>query len=258
MQVYIHAGFHKTGTTSFQNLIRANRSNVPHGVRFVLAGDPLANDLRAALRGYHRHPDAQSESRVHICLTMVRDDALRNGTDRLAISLEAFCGLIPDAGDEHLYPYASSMLALASRVFEQSPVTLMFTLRDATSWVRSVHAHRMRKPGFTTPLEVFSRAEKFGSIDWDTVITRLTKDLPVAVRVSHLDATKDSRLGPGSDLLPLFLEPEILSAWQPVPPANIGLVPAAVRLGENGLVAKLPEPLRRFIIRQFNSIASRF
>lgn len=257
MQVFVHAGFHKTGTTSFQNLIRANRTGAPADVYFLLANDPLASELRAALRDFHREPGPDQSNRLRGRLSEILSEALHRRTAKMVISLEVISGLLPDADAAPLYPHGHAALAEICRVFAGHEITVLLSVRDATAWVRSVHAHRLRKPGFTLSLAEFSGAAKFKSIDWDRVARSLTNGLPVSFIVSPLEATADTRLGPCSDFLPLFLAPETIAAWQPVARANTGLTPVAVSLSENRLVGRLPDRLRRFIIRQFNSVAAR-
>ena len=257
MQVFIHAGFHKTGTTSFQNLIRANRSLAPTDVGFLLAHDPLADNLRSALRDFHRNQGPDEVSVLRARLTAILANFKQTGVSKLVISLEVISGLMPDASLGNLYPTGRLALAEICRVFAGQEITLLFSVRGGAAWIRSLHAHQSSKPGFTVRAEEFASAEKFRLLDWSKVIAALTESLPVKTNVSHLEATTNSRLGPASDFLPLFLPPEAIALWQPVARANTGLTPAAVGLSHTRLISKLPDSLRRFLIRQFNSITAR-
>ncbi len=257
MQVFIHAGFHKTGTTSFQNLIRANRSLAPADVGFLLAHDPLADDLRSALRDFHRNQGPGETNQLRARLSAISANFMQTGVSKQVISLEVISGLLPDAGPGDLYPTGHLALAEFCRAVAGHEITLLFSVRSPAAWVRSLHAHQSSKPGFTVPADEFASAEKFRLLDWSKVIEVLTESLPVATYVSHLEATTNSRLGPASDFLPLFLSPEAIALWQPVARANTGLTPAAVRLSHTRLISKLPDSLRRFLIRQFNSITAR-
>ena len=258
MRIAVHAGFHKTGTTSFQDLIRANVKNAPAGLKFCIPGMPLDATLRDTLASYHLTPTAERLQAVVAAFNAIIKDALDDGAGILFVSDENISGLARGHWEQGFYTNCRAVLEAVSGCCAGHDLTLMFSTREPKSWLKSLHAHLTRAIGLRATLETFSRLEAFRTIDWEGFISSATNGLDVTIVQTSLEATKDLRLGPLSDLLVPFVDEKTLAAWRPVAASHKSLPPKVVEFAQSKIVRNLPGGLRWFVIRQFNSLYKLF
>jgi len=143
-RVVVHAGFHKTGTTSVQNTLRANRSRLAQTARIYLRSDMVG--LCDAARAYSANADAAN-------LIDVRDQVanlarLWHAEDLILMSSEDLSGHMPGRKGLKGYDAAPPILqALCAGILDAQPtatVMLIFTTRSAEAWLRSCHAQHVR------------------------------------------------------------------------------------------------------------------
>lgn len=144
-RVLLHAGFHKTGTTSAQDFLDRNRALIaPHAV--ILLHPPLTS-VAHWVRDHALIPDPR---RLQVIAEEFAEALAREplqGRD-LIISHEELCGPMPLAKTAVAYPHAIPLLGTLIAALAGLGLTelrLHFSLRDQAGWVDSVYSHQVRK-----------------------------------------------------------------------------------------------------------------
>lgn len=214
-QVIIHAGFHKTGTTSLQQCLRAYSKQLsPHVALYYGAKlgpvqhrgrhfgfDPTEEKLGKFRRGLRR---------------LLRDvpDA-----DQIVLTREAFAGAMlgetrQDGSRITCYhptsiPLAKTLLnGVQDRFGEAAQVTFLYSTRSTDSMIASAWRHILRLRRLTDDLDTFR-----ASLTYDTAdeINRLRAALgPVELIEAPLERYGKSRSGPASAVLDLLKLPQDL------------------------------------------------
>ena len=249
MKIIAHVGFHKTGTTSFQDLIRTNLSRLPSYVVVEVRGRPLADKLRMELHDFHMNPSSIGLQKVRTSF----DDILNNATNKNAeivfISLESSCGLARIMAPQSLYSTGRQVLQLYAEASLGHELKLLFSTRNVKDWVRSLHGHIAKHGNSGMSFGAFASADPIQNFDWTMLITRLSAGLDARIATTSLEETKDTRLGALSDFLYEFLNEEQLQSWVPVPKSNEGLPPALVRFLLSPPISALPTGTRKRLIK---------
>ncbi len=224
-RVIVHAGFHKTGTSSLQDYLRHIRGDLPEGIAIHLkenfpdAGNlarrygqrPYPWRLRRFSRALRRYLDGVGEAEVHV------------------LSWEGFSGIMPGhrrpTGPVRNIRRAAIPLAraiireLRRRFGADVGITFLYTLREPESWIGSVHGHLLRSIRLTEDLNAF-RAGFTPPIRLDAEAEAIARAIaPVPVVTSWLADTKDHHEGPAAALLDLL----------PIPPETRAALPRARR-----------------------------
>lgn len=201
----IHAGFHKTGTSSVQDFLRRNRDALAPQLSIALREDlaaaattpvtyarvPLPWRRRAFSRAFERWLAARSIDRP------------------LLVSWEGLSGLMP--GHRRIsgrmirdyraaVPLARTMARAAARTHPGLPVHFVYTLRDAEDWGTSVHGHILRSRRLRLDEATFTaRLRPPGE-----TVARLRRAVaPATLTCLDLETAGRDRLGPAGPLLAL-------------------------------------------------------
>jgi hypothetical protein len=257
MHIAVHAGFHKTGTTSFQDLIRANLDRAPAGCRFEVVGKPLSSHLQKVLQAYHPSPSENGLLAVRKAFAAIVRAAVQSGSHTLFISLETICGRMQQSYERGFYDSARSVLEVIRDCASGHRLTFMFSTRNPEEWVKSAYAHMTRHHNLRKSFAEFSKVDAFKAIDWSRFVNKLTEGLNADVIVSDLDESKRDRLGPHAKFLSLVLGDASIASWHPVPSSNASLPPAIVSLMQSFPMRRIPVSARRHIIRKLHSIFKR-
>ena len=145
-RIIIHAGFHKTGTTSLQQTLRANRAALRPDIRLV---------LRPGMKALCECARAYSLSRQDYDLGMVKYEAavliaaLKSETAKtIIITSEDLSGHMPGRHKLHGYGAAPHLMRAVSDAFKaaspEDDLTFFFTTRSAEPWLRSCYAQNVR------------------------------------------------------------------------------------------------------------------
>lgn len=144
-RVLLHAGFHKTGTTSAQDFLDRNRALIrPYAA--ILLHPPLTS-VAHWVRDYALLPDRR---RLQVITEEFAEALAREPLDGrdLIISHEELCGPMPLGDAAQAYPHAVPLLGALIAAFWGAGLTdlhLHFSLRDQAEWVNSVYSHQVRK-----------------------------------------------------------------------------------------------------------------
>ena len=148
-RIILHAGFHKTGTTSLQQTLRANRVALRPDIRLV---------LRRGMKALCECARAYSLSRQDYDLGMVKYEAallieaLKGETAQtIIITSEDLSGHMPRRHKLHGYGAAPHLMRAISDAFKaaspKDQLTFFFTTRSADPWLRSCYAQNVRAGG---------------------------------------------------------------------------------------------------------------
>ncbi|UWR22855.1 hypothetical protein [Sulfitobacter sp. S190] len=221
-RIVIHAGFHKTGTSSVQSVLRANRKLLMPALAIRLKGQ--MTDLMHATRGYSTYgtPDALDK-------VQRRFDALLAGLPgmprrTLLLSAEELSGHLPGRGPLADYSAAPVLMYLywdrARAAFPQAEIVFCFGTRQPDHWIRSAWAEHVTASSLTLDFAAFA-AQYPGASDLDGVIDDIAARVPARVERFALEDHADGPLGPADPVLDLCDMPTDLRArMEPQPPQN--------------------------------------
>ncbi|MCR8824993.1 hypothetical protein [Pseudosulfitobacter koreensis] len=236
MRILIHAGFHKTGTTTMQKTLRANRK-VLRPCRIVLRPDMVA--LCEAARAY-----SVSRSQTDLALIQYEAASLAEswGTETadVVLSSEDLSGHMP--GRRGLTTYDATpriMRALTQAIAAALPnaeQVLYFTTRAADPWLRSCYVQHLRATRITLSAAEYA-ARMAASADLDGIVAQVAAAVPgIRVVAQPLEGCT-TPLGPLAPLLDVLgIAPETLNSR---PPENTspppGLTDAMLALNRSDL-----------------------
>lgn len=221
--IVIHAGFHKTGTSSVQAVLKANRQALKPHLLTVLK--PKIKPLLAAARGYSTWRDPISRVKFASRAEDFTATLPRLKHRGLLISAEEISGHMPGRDGVNDYRAAIVLMKDLRRAFEQRfdapDLRFVFTLRQADDWLHSAYWEHVKSASMTLGFKEFS-AQFSSATAFQPVLARITKAVaPYPVTTFSLEANQSHPLGPADPLLRLFgLSDSELADFTPVPPAN--------------------------------------
>lgn len=220
-RVIVHAGFHKTGTSSLQDYLRAIRGRLPGSIALHLAEDFA--EAGTCARRYGQRPGPWHLRRFSLALR--RYLASVNDAPTHVLSWEGFSGVMPGhrrfghpVRNVHraAVPLAHAIIVELRRRFgDDAEIVFFYTLRETESWLASVHGHLLRSIRLTEDLERFRAGfpadlRLDGEAEW--IARRIA---PVPVKTAWLCDAKARREGPAAALLDLVGLPDDLRAALP-------------------------------------------
>lgn len=221
-RVVIHAGFHKTGTTSIQQTLKLNRPLLKSVMRSVLR--PGMKDLVSAARGYSGYGDALSRAKFHnrFGSFLYEQPPMRRRV--LCLSAEELSGHLPGRPNVPTYraavDLAVDMAAGVKLVFPQAELVFFYTTRNPDDWLASAYSEHVKSSSMTMEFDEF--ATRFRSAaDLDSIIEQVAGAVSGRVIQSRLEETLDDTFGPASRLLDVCEVPQDLRDRMTRPdPAN--------------------------------------
>ncbi len=229
-RVIVHAGYHKTGTTSLQNFLHDNKALLAPFLRYYGKNDFL--QAGAAARIYAQKPFPWRLRRFRKSLRLFLKHLPEGGT--IVLSRETFSGSMPGhhkTGGALITSYYQPSLRLAGviirelrrRFGEDVEITFFYTTRARESWIRSVHGHLLRSIRLTDDFEAF-RARFPALASPAEEAQRMVGALaPVPVVTAALEDWAKHREGPAAALLDLLDVPDAVRAkLTPARRANTG------------------------------------
>ena len=227
-RVIIHAGFHKTGTTSLQRFLEINAAALAPYVRVILK--PQMEDLASCARDCSNATPPKRTARAafkkQFAALLKRTSLGKNQT--LLISCEALVGRMPGRDNVEAFDaaptLAEDMLTVASQHFGDGlGITFFYTTRAPDAWMHSAYAHLLQQTKFTMTVGEFATKYARAS-DLKATMSEISNAIaPHKPEVSALEATSPQHFGPASDLLTLLdLPHQVIETLQPAPQVNRG------------------------------------
>ena len=228
--VIVHAGFHKTGTTSMQNFLSQNRAALSPFFDYYGQQDFL--NAGAAARLYAQRPFPHRLHRFRKAfrrfLTSIPDHKL------IVLSRESFSGGMPGhrkLGGRMITSYHQAALKLARviiaelrrRFGREVEITFFYTTRNREDWIKSVHGHLLRSINLTDDLDAF--AARFPALIGPTQeAQRMSGALsPVPVVTAALEDFASTAHGTAEAILDMAGVPgQVRDRLDPAPHSNQG------------------------------------
>jgi hypothetical protein len=218
-RVIVHAGYHKTGTTSLQEFLSENKALLaPYLSYYGKVDFPAAG---AHARIYAQRPFPWRLYRFRRSLRRFLAGVPEGGT--IVLSRETFSGGMPGhrrIGGGLITSYHRPAVKLAGVIIDelrrrfgaQTEITFFYTTRERESWIRSVHGHLLRSIRLADDFETF-RARFPALASPADEAARMARALaPVGVVTAALEDHADAREGPGGAILDLLGAPADLRA----------------------------------------------
>lgn len=227
--VIVHAGFHKTGTTSLQDFMARNRRILQPDCQYF-----GKMDFRAA--GAHARIYAQRPFRWRLWRfrrSLRRFLQTVEPGPQIVLSRETFTGGMPghkSIGGRRIQNYQRSARTLlpviaseiTRRFGPETRITFFLTTREKEAWIKSIHGHLLRSIKLPEDYETF-RAGFTDLLSPAEESARLADALPHPVVTAALEDSFGQPEGPAGALLDLLEIPARKRArMKPAPKSNIG------------------------------------
>lgn len=232
-RLILHAGFHKTGTSSVQEMLDEAADILDPLARVLIKED--MEELTAACRAHARAPTPDTLARVEAEAASLFATLDPTDPRQLLISSEDLAGLIPGRQGRMGYPEAPALLTALLHGLARSwgalpEVTLYLSTRGAEGWINSCYHHHLRVSRMRDGADTYAEAQR-GAADLPALAADIARALPeVRLVTAALEVTAALPHGPLTPLLDLAWVPEDLRARIPaLPPANASLRPLAAQ-----------------------------
>lgn len=225
-RLVIHAGFHKTGTTSIQAALQAHASQLSaHMAVQVLAGGPSAlRDAAQAARQYSARPGGVTLRRLRLMLRLWAEGLALDPGQGLLLSSEDFAGHMPGNRGVQSYAAAPAIAATLAEALRQrfpaAEVRFVCTTRAPAAWLRSVHWQLAKHHHMTLDAAEFARLYA-PAARMAPVLTALRQATNAPLHIAPLEAQALRRLGPVAALYDAAgLPPQLCAALPALAAAN--------------------------------------
>ncbi|MEQ6201966.1 hypothetical protein ABMC88_02820 [Sulfitobacter sp. HNIBRBA2951] len=224
-KIVLHAGFHKTGTSTVQAVLRANRKALMPALAIRLKGQ--MQELMHATRGYSTYGTADALDKVSRRFDALLADLPGMPRRTLLISAEELSGHMPGRGALADYSAAPVLMYLywqrAQRAFPKTPVVFCFSTRDSAAWQRSSWAEHVKSSGMTQDFDTYC-ASYPAAAELAQTVQEISRRVPAPVHSFALEDCAGLPLGPADPVLDLCDIPDALrTALVPQPVQNAQL-----------------------------------
>jgi hypothetical protein len=220
-KIVLHAGFHKTGTSTVQAVLRANRKALMPTLAIRLKGQ--MQELISATRGYSTYGTDDALDKVSRRMDALLADLPGMPRRTLLLSAEELSGHMP--GREALADYRAAPVLMylmwqrAKVAFPNTPVVFCFATRDPASWQRSSWAEHVKSSGMTMDFETYCNNYPQAS-NLDKIVSDVTSRVPAPVHSYRLEDCIDLSLGPADPVLDLADIPDHIRSTLIAQPAQ--------------------------------------
>lgn len=223
MKIIVHAGFHKTGTTTVQKALRLNNTVLRPHLQVVLR--PKMINLCEAARVYSKRRDSTNLGLFRIEVAQLAEALDTEDPRPVLLASEDLAGHMPGRHGLRAYTAAPKLLAtLAETLAESCPgaqVELFFSTRSADAWLASCYAQHLRATRITDSRGDYIKSHR-GSADLNTIVDRIAEASTCPVHRAALEESTTRPLGPLDPLLDLLELPDALRGMLvPSPAANM-------------------------------------
>lgn len=218
----IHAGFHKTGTTSIQKTLRLNRPLLRPVLRSILR--PRLKDTVVAARGYSTYSNFLTRAKFRRRFRRFLVSQQPNPDQVMCLSAEELSGHMPGRPKVSSYKaatkLAADMAASAKQIFPDAELVFFYTTRDPDDWLASAYSQHVKSSSITMTFDEFASRYR-AAADLDGIVQQIADAVPAQVMMSRLEDTVDEPFGPATRLLDVCGVPQEIRDQMTRPePAN--------------------------------------
>jgi hypothetical protein len=221
-RIVLHAGFHKTGTSTVQQVLRANRPLLQPELAMRLKGQ--MKELMHATRGFSTWRDPLTLAKATRRFGAVLDSLVAMPRRVLVVSAEELSGHMP--GREGLVDYSAAPILLQrfsdeiTARFPGAEQVIYFSTRDPNAWMRSAYWEHVKSSSMTLDYDGFLAANE-NAADFDRIIQAVKNSVKAQVHSTPLEACNALPLGPADPLFDLCdLSPKLRAQITPQPATN--------------------------------------
>ncbi len=199
--IVIHAGFHKTGTSTIQTTLRKNRALLkPH---IAMRLKPRMKELLHATRGYSTWRDPLSLLKAERRFANLLKGLPGMPRRVLCLSAEELSGHMPGRGELRNYSAAPILMErfvqICTRQFPGTPVSICFGVRQAEAWLASAWAEHVTNSSLSLDRDAFC-AEYASAGDFAGIVDAVAEQSGADVHRFHLE---EHSANPAAPLLAL-------------------------------------------------------
>lgn len=242
-RIVIHAGFHKTGTTSVHSMLDANRRILSRTLQVYLRDDFEA--LTRAARDFSVEPSKKMLTRVIHEAAVFFDSLDPDDARPILMSSEDLCGNMPGRRGLDRYDAASlilSQLAEAAnlRFGPETDLTFFLSTRSRDDWLQSTWWQNLRSTRLTLGFDDYAK-QIAAAADLDQVLEDMAEIIgPARIVSCPLETSSPMAFGPLTPILDLLDVAEVTrKKLRVLPPANvqpeIGMDLVFLALNQSGL-----------------------
>ncbi|PCH75250.1 MAG: hypothetical protein COC12_01510 [Rhodobacteraceae bacterium] len=221
-RIVIHAGFHKTATSSVQQILRVNRPLLKPVMRSVLKGG--MTDLIHAARGYSTWRDPLTLEKFARRFEALLSHQSNMPRRTLCLSAEELAGHMPGRGALVDYTaaavLAAEMMRIAGQLFPEADLALFYSTRAPKAWLHSAYWEHVKSSSMTLGWNEF--ADTYGAAgDLDRVVDDIAAAHPGKVHRARLEQSAHLPAGPATPVLDLCgVTRDVQTRLTLPPPAN--------------------------------------
>lgn len=230
-RVVVHAGFHKTGTTTVQAFLRANRKHIFPRCALVLPRRLRGGAARYAVRYSRFGTEGLLNEFGYALRSVLRALDVKNRN--VLICDENLAGLIPGREGQLGYHATPTLMVRMEGVIREvfghdTDVQFHFTTRAPQDWLGSVYKHVLRTSRLGMELDEFLATYRAAS-DLNGVATEVADAVKGTVTTRDLGSFAGHE-GPAEPLIDLIQLPAHLRRrLNAVPRENIGVADGRIK-----------------------------
>jgi hypothetical protein len=233
-RIIIHAGFHKTGTSTIQGTLRENRVALKKHIALRMRWH--MKDLVAATRGYSTWRDPLTMIKVQHRFGLLMNELPGMPRRTLIISAEELSGHLPGRDDIVDYSAAPVLLyafwEIAKERFPAAEIMIYLSTRAPEPWLKSAYWEHVKASNMTMDFDAFAQEYEAAS-DLEAMVADIASRVPVPVYHKRLEDCAGLSLGPTAPLLSLCDIPDDLLG------SLVSVAPENQRLGDDVIQALL-------------------
>lgn len=254
-QIVIHAGFHKTGTTSVQSMLRENAAVLDPHLRVFLKNE--FEDLTDKARSFSIDPKEKTLAQVSKAATAFFGTIDKSDPRPILICSEDLSGHMHGRHGLECYDSAGLVMkCLADAAFgrfgPETNIIFYFSTRARDPWLRSTWWQNLRSTRLTKDFAAYG-AQFDDARDLEDILEEVAVDVaPANVTSCPLETSSELPMGPLEPILALFDLPDLnRGALRALPPENvqpdIGIDAVFLALNRSALPDKDVQDAKRMI-----------
>lgn len=201
-KIVLHAGFHKTGTSSAQQVLRQNRPVLRPYLKSLLKWG--MRDLLHASRGYSTWRDPLSLAKFSRRFRRLLKEQPKMPDRALVLSAEELSGHMPGRGDLADYSaapiLAERMARDAASIWPEAEICFVYSTRAPQDWLTSAYWEHVKSSSMTLDQAAFLDRYRAAG-DLSELVADIRDRTGCTVTEAPLEVSRDAVAGPATPVL---------------------------------------------------------